>query len=164
MSTVPRHKVRGTFLARPMSRLTIRAPKRHVSAPATRYVHPEPRTFSCCLAPGESHFDHIFAMIHTLLPRSVLRRARTQTRRISPTLFAQQSAFRRLLSSLAVLEQRDGKLNISSLAAVTAAEKLGGSITGFIAGSGTKAIAEEAAKVKGLEKVIYVENDAYSRV
>lgn len=71
---------------------------------------------------------------------------------------------RRLLSSLAVLEQRDGKLNTSSLAAVTAAQKLGGSVTGFVAGKGGKSIAEEAAKVEGLEKVIYVDSEAYDRV
>ena len=34
---------------------------------------------------------------------------------------------RRLASTLAVLEQRDGKLNPSSLAAISAAQKLGGS-------------------------------------
>jgi electron transfer flavoprotein alpha subunit len=74
------------------------------------------------------------------------------------------SALARLLSSLAVLEQRDGKLNMSSLAAVSAAQKLGGSVTGIVAGSGTKAVAEQAAKVKGIEKIIYIENGAYDRV
>lgn len=63
-----------------------------------------------------------------------------------------------------MLEQRDGKLNIASLAAVSAAQKIGGSVTGFVAGKGTKAVAEEAAKVKGLDKVIFVDNDAYTRV
>ena len=76
----------------------------------------------------------------------------------------QQSAFARLLSSLAVLEQRDGKLQSASLSAVTAAQKLGGSITGFIAGSGVRPVAEEAAKVKGVEKIIMVENGAYDKV
>lgn len=69
----------------------------------------------------------------------------------------------RLLSTLAVLEQREGKLNMSSLAAVTAGQKLGGSITGFVAGSNIKAVAEEASKVEGLEKVIYVENGDYDK-
>jgi electron transfer flavoprotein alpha subunit len=71
--------------------------------------------------------------------------------------------YRRLLSTLAVLEQREGKLNASSLSAVTAAAQLGGSVTGFVAGSGGKSIAEEAAKVKGLEKVIFVDSSAYDR-
>ena len=88
--------------------------------------------------------------------RSVLRR--------SGLLSSQQSAFARLLSSLAVLEQRDGKLENASLGAVTAAKKLGGSITGFVAGSGIKAVAEEAAKVKGLDRIIMVENASYDKV
>jgi electron transfer flavoprotein alpha subunit len=63
-----------------------------------------------------------------------------------------------------VLEQRDGKLNVSSLAAVSAGQKLGGSVTAFVAGSGVKSVADEAAKVKGIEKIIYVENGAYDKV
>lgn len=76
----------------------------------------------------------------------------------------QKSAFARLLSSLAILEQREGKLQNASLSAVTAAQKLGGSITGFIAGTGVKSVAEEAAKVRGIEKIIMVENGAYDKV
>jgi len=83
--------------------------------------------------------------------------------RLGPTPVASLSAFARLLSSLAVLEQKDGKLNHGSLGAVTAAQKLGGSITGFVAGSNIKAVAEEAAKVTGVEKIIAVENGAYDR-
>lgn len=52
---------------------------------------------------------------------------------------------------------------MSSLAAVTAGTRLGGSVTGFIAGSGAKAVANEAATIQGIEKVIYVENDAYDK-
>lgn len=96
--------------------------------------------------------------------QSVLRQARTQLRLSQPTAVPQYSAFARLLSTLAVLEQRDGKLNVSSLAAVSAGTKLGGSITAFVAGSGVKSVAEEAAKVKGIEKIIYVENGAYDKV
>lgn len=70
----------------------------------------------------------------------------------------------RLLSTLAVLEQRDGKLQSPSLAAIVAAQKLGGSVTGFVAGSGIKGTAAvEAAKVKGVEKVLAVESDAYDK-
>ena len=74
------------------------------------------------------------------------------------------SSISRLLSTLAVLEQREGKLNASSLAAVAAAQKLGGSVIGFVAGGGTKAVAEEVAKVKGLDKVVFVDNGAYDKV
>lgn len=96
---------------------------------------------------------------------SFIRQARTQLKpRVGPTPVASLSALARLLSSLAVLEQKDGKLNLGSLGAVTAAKKLGGSITGFVAGGNIRAIAEEAAKVAGIEKVIAVDNSAYDRV
>jgi len=67
------------------------------------------------------------------------------------------------LSTLAVLEQRDGQLNHSSLSAFTAAKKLGGTVHGFIAGSNISGAASEAAKVDGVEKIITVENGAYDK-
>ncbi|KAL8788791.1 MAG: hypothetical protein Q9213_001462 [Squamulea squamosa] len=76
--------------------------------------------------------------------------------------FLQSNAIR-LISSLAVLEQRNGKLESSSLSAVTAAQKIGGSVIGFVAGSGIKAVAEQASRVKGLEEVIMVENSSYDK-
>jgi hypothetical protein len=105
---------------------------------------------------------------HTMIispSRSALRQLRTQSRFITqPTVVPRSGSLARLLSSLAILEQRDGKLNSSSLSAVTAAQKLGGSVTGLVAGKGAKAIADEAAKVKGLDKVIYIDSEAYDRV
>src|SRR5271154_5385324 len=97
----------------------------------------------------------------SLASQSVLRTARTQLR-FSPSPL-QSSSLTRLLSKLAILEQRDGKLNSASLGAVTAGQKLGGSVAAFIAGKNIKAVAEEAAKVKGLEKVLMVDNEAYER-
>ncbi|KAH6204661.1 electron transfer flavoprotein subunit alpha [Parastagonospora nodorum] len=94
---------------------------------------------------------------------SVLRAARTQLRRSHPIAVPQYSAFARLASTFAVLEQKDGKFQPASLAAVTAGTKIGGSITAFIAGSGVKSVAEEIGKAKGIEKVIYVENGAYDK-
>ncbi|KAH8804774.1 hypothetical protein F5884DRAFT_859387 [Xylogone sp. PMI_703] len=76
---------------------------------------------------------------------------------------ASLSALARLLSSLAVFEQRDGVLSPSSLTSVTAAQKFGGPVTAFIAGNNIKAVAEKAAKVKGVEKVIAVDNAAYEK-
>ena len=77
---------------------------------------------------------------------------------------ARQSILSQLLSTLAILEQREGQLNKTSLSAVTAAHRLCGSVTGFIAGSNVKSIAEEAAKVQGVEKIIVVENGSYDKV
>lgn len=80
------------------------------------------------------------------------------------SLVIQQAASSRLLSSLAVLEQREGRLNVSSLGAVTAAQQLGGSVTGIVAGSNIRTVAEEAAKVKGLDKIVMIENASYDKV
>jgi electron transfer flavoprotein alpha subunit len=77
---------------------------------------------------------------------------------------AQASPLNRFLSSLAILEQREGKLNTGSLSAITAAKQLGGPIHAFLAGSNIKGVAEEAAKVEGVEKVLAVDNGAYDRV
>ncbi|KAL6247764.1 Electron transfer flavoprotein alpha-subunit [Rhinocladiella similis] len=94
---------------------------------------------------------------------SVLRTLRAQACSRS-FLSDPQTGFRaRLLSTLAILEQKDGKLNSGSLGAVTAGQKLGGPVHGFIAGKAGKSIAQEAAKIQGLEKVVAVENDAYER-
>ncbi|KAJ5709524.1 hypothetical protein N7493_009815 [Penicillium malachiteum] len=94
--------------------------------------------------------------------QSALRAVRSQ---LHPTRSLNQtSALARLLSTLAVLEQRDGKLQSSSLSAIAAAQKLGGPVTAFLAGTGVKGTsAAEAAKIKGLDKVVAVESDAYEK-
>ncbi|KNG46867.1 potassium channel [Stemphylium lycopersici] len=94
---------------------------------------------------------------------SALRTARTRLRQAQPTAVPQYSAFARLASTFAILEQKEGKIVSQSLAAIAAGTKIGGSVTAFVAGSGVKSAADEAAKSKGVEKVIYVENGAYDR-
>ena len=94
----------------------------------------------------------------------ILRQLTSHIRTSKSICLAHQGITARLLSTLTVLEQREGKLQNSSLGAVTAAQKLGGSVTAFVAGSGVKSVAEEAAKVKGLDKVIMVENASYDKV
>lgn len=74
------------------------------------------------------------------------------------------SSHRRLLSTLAVLEHRGGKISTSSLPALTAATKLGGPVTAFVAGTDSSKIAAEAAKLAGVEKVFHVENGKYDKV
>src|SRR3954453_23241487 len=90
------------------------------------------------------------------------RTARSSVKRTSIISPFSLSVLARLASTLAILEQREGKLNASSLGAITAAQKIGGSIHGFVAGP--KSVAEEAAKVKGLDKVLMVDNSAYDKV
>jgi electron transfer flavoprotein alpha subunit len=100
------------------------------------------------------------------LRNGLLRQATTCLRQNRPTpasRLSRHAALQRLLSTLAVLEQQAGELNVSSLASVSAAQRLGGSIHGFIAGSDGKNLAEQASKIEGLEKVIYVENGAYDK-
>ena len=71
---------------------------------------------------------------------------------------------RRLLATLAILEQRQGQLNKGSLSAITAARKLGGSVHAFVAGDNASGSAQEAAKTEGVEKVLAVNSAAYERV
>ena len=109
--------------------------------------------------------SHIPVAMIPIARHSVLRAARPQLYPIRALRAPASSALARLLSTLAVLEQRDGQLQNSSLSAIAAAQKLGGSVTAFLAGSGVKGTsAAEAAKIKGLEKVVAVENDAYEKV
>lgn len=96
-------------------------------------------------------------LLRTSLRPSTLRKAASSSR-ATPSLY-------HLLSTLAVLEQREGKLNSSSLSAVTAALKLGGDVTGFVAGGkGIQDVAAEVAKVKGVNKVLVVESEGYEKV
>ena len=104
------------------------------------------------------------------LRTALLRQASTCLRPHGPQPIAHsttQYAFilqrHRWASTLAILEQRDGKLNMSSLASISAAQKMGGTIHGFVAGSQVKQVADEAAQIEGLEKVIFVENGDYDR-
>lgn len=81
-----------------------------------------------------------------------------------PSCVVRSCARARLQSTLAILEQKDGALNHGSLSAFTAAQKLGGTVHGFIAGSGIASAAQEAAKVNGVDKIITVDNKAYDKV
>ncbi|KAI9672512.1 MAG: Electron transfer flavoprotein alpha-subunit [Caeruleum heppii] len=94
----------------------------------------------------------------------LLRQARsTSTSHRRPITRISPSSLSRLLSTLAILEQREGQLQNASLSTVTAASKLGGEVTGFVVGSGIKTVAEAASKVEGLHKILMVENGAYDK-
>jgi electron transfer flavoprotein alpha subunit len=69
-----------------------------------------------------------------------------------------------LLSTLAILEQRNGELVNGTLSAIAAAKKLGGSVHGFVAGASVQDAAQHAAKVDGVDKILTVDNDAYEKV
>lgn len=70
---------------------------------------------------------------------------------------------RNLLSTLAIIEHQNGKVQTGTLSALSAASRLGGSIHALLAGKGSKEIAESVAKINGIEKVLYVDNEAYDK-
>src|SRR5262245_10695878 len=94
-------------------------------------------------------------------PRGVIRHCKTL---LIPPSAPPHPGCRSPLSTLAILEQQDGRLNHGSLSAVSAARKLGGPVHGFVAGSKAKEIAQEATKIEGVEKIISVANGAYDKV
>ncbi|KAI1003356.1 putative electron transfer flavoprotein subunit alpha [Podosphaera aphanis] len=94
----------------------------------------------------------------------VARQAQTRIRPSrSPISAAFNSAFVRSLSSLVILEQKGGKINPSSSCAVTAALKLGGEITGLVAGGSISGAATEASGFKGLSKIVAISNVEYDK-
>lgn len=88
------------------------------------------------------------------------RRAKTVP--LAPATFSASSIARRA-HTLAILEQRDGKLQNASLTAVSAAQHLGGKVTGLIAGGSISGAVGEALKVEGLGGIIKVENADYDK-
>ncbi|KAG5913528.1 hypothetical protein E4U61_006806 [Claviceps capensis] len=98
-----------------------------------------------------------------MLARQFTSLNRLSSLRIVPS--SKYSAFSgsRFLSTIAILEQRDGQLLKGSLSAFTAAKRLGGTIHGFVAGTNVSAASEEAAKVDGVDQIIKVENELYEK-
>lgn len=82
-------------------------------------------------------------------------------RSVRPASFIRTS---RLLSTLAIIEHRGGSISSASLPVVSAATKLGGPVTAFVAGSDAQSVAEQAGKLAGVEKVLTVSNGAYDKV
>lgn len=66
------------------------------------------------------------------------------------------------MSILVIAEHDNQTLNGATLNVVAAAQKIGGDITILVAGSGTQAVADAAAKVAGVSKVLLADNAAYA--
>jgi electron transfer flavoprotein alpha subunit len=65
--------------------------------------------------------------------------------------------------SILVIAEHDNKaLNGATLNVVAAAQKIGGDITVLVAGSGAQAVADQAAQVAGVTKVLLADNAAYA--
>jgi len=65
------------------------------------------------------------------------------------------------MSILVIAEHDNAKLNAATLHAVTAAQKIGGDLHILVAGTNAGAVADEAAKVGGVAKVLLAEDAAY---
>ncbi|AFT70974.1 Electron transfer flavoprotein, alpha subunit-like protein [Alloalcanivorax dieselolei B5] len=65
------------------------------------------------------------------------------------------------MSVLVYAEHDNATLNKVTLSVVAAAKELGGDVTVLVAGKGCGAVAEAAAKVDGVSKVLCADNDAY---
>ena len=64
--------------------------------------------------------------------------------------------------SILVIAEHDNKaLNGATLNVVAAAQKIGGDITVLVAGSGAQSVADQAAQVAGVSKVLLADNAAY---
>lgn len=67
-------------------------------------------------------------------------------------------------SSLVVAEHDGANISASTLACVTAANKIGGEVSLFIAGSNTSDIAANACKIAGVNKVVTCNNEVFSHI
>ncbi|MCR9254532.1 MAG: FAD-binding protein [Alphaproteobacteria bacterium] len=66
------------------------------------------------------------------------------------------------MASLVIAEHKDGALIPATLHAVTAAAEVGGPVHVLVAGSGSQAIADAAAKIAGVEKVLHADSAEYA--
>lgn len=65
------------------------------------------------------------------------------------------------MSSLVLVEHKDGKVNSATLNAITAATKLGGPVTALVAGENPDAVVDQLVKVEGVSKVVVAKDKAY---
>ena len=65
------------------------------------------------------------------------------------------------MSTLVIAEHDNSSLKVATLNAVAAAQALGADIDILVAGANCGAVAEEAAKIAGVGKVLVADNAAY---
>ncbi|OZJ01668.1 hypothetical protein BZG36_05512 [Bifiguratus adelaidae] len=64
--------------------------------------------------------------------------------------------------TLLLVEHKDGAVTSTTYNALTAATKLGGSVTALVAGPSAEKVAEEVAKYAGVEKVLVAKDDTFA--
>jgi len=77
------------------------------------------------------------------------------------SLFRPLSALSRNASTLILAEHNNAELNPVTLNAVTAAKAVGGEVTCLVAGTACDAVAQQAAQLDGVSKVLVAENSAF---
>ncbi len=65
------------------------------------------------------------------------------------------------MSTLVIAQHDNAALNSATLNSVTAATQIGGDVHVLVAGSGAEAVAQEAAKISGVAKVLHADADHY---
>ncbi|MAC99395.1 MAG: electron transfer flavoprotein subunit alpha, partial [Pseudomonadales bacterium] len=68
------------------------------------------------------------------------------------------------MSILVIAEHNNAELNAATLNTVAAAQAIGGDIDVLVAGAGCAAVADAAAKVAGVNKVLLADNAAYANL
>ncbi|KAI8884742.1 electron transfer flavoprotein, alpha subunit [Backusella circina FSU 941] len=66
------------------------------------------------------------------------------------------------VNTLLFIEHKDGHISGATLNALTAANKLGGSVTALVAGEAPEAIANQVSKLTGISKVLTAKDAAYA--
>uniref|UniRef100_A0A8D8B977 Electron transfer flavoprotein subunit alpha, mitochondrial n=1 Tax=Culex pipiens TaxID=7175 RepID=A0A8D8B977_CULPI len=74
---------------------------------------------------------------------------------------ARSAQLRRFQSTLVLAEHSNEVLNPVTASAVTAAKRLGGDVTVLVAGTKVGSVAEAAAKLDGVAKVLVAEGDVF---
>lgn len=68
-----------------------------------------------------------------------------------------------MMAILLVAEHNNKALNLSTLSALAAALQIGGEIEILVAGSGCQGVADEAARIAGVSKVLLADNPVYEK-
>ncbi|KAF9103701.1 hypothetical protein BGX27_010474 [Mortierella sp. AM989] len=89
----------------------------------------------------------MFALRRTVLPTLSLARGYASTGNVS---------------TLLLIEHKDNKVAASTLNTLTAATKLGGSVTALVAGNAPDSVVSEVAKLSGVSKVLVAKDAAYT--
>lgn len=92
-----------------------------------------------------------------------LRLATTAARCKAPVLSRPLESTHRMASTLVVADHNNASLFPATLSAVTAATKLGGDIDVLVGGAGCGAVAEAAAKIPGVKRVLKSESDCLAK-